>query len=129
MLKAKELYEISQRRIPEIVDEIMCGVKEHIIERCEEEANKGGTFYTIYLKEGNIFVKEKLLEECFELAGFFENNGYKVSIDDGGNDTRILIYFTVSWNGKPEIIGRYGFGKNKHVYDTENGVNDEYFFE
>lgn len=128
MLNAKQLYEISQQRIPELVDEIMKGVKEHIIEQCKREANRGATYYTIYLKEGNRFIRNKLVEECLELAGFFEReeNGFKVSIDDGGSDTRVIFYFTVSWNGKPHIVGSYGFGKNEHVYDTDNGFNDDY---
>ena len=38
---AEELYKITLDRRPEIVERILVGVREHIIERCEEEANKG----------------------------------------------------------------------------------------
>lgn len=46
---ATELYEISKTKVPEIVADILKGVREHIIQRCEEEANKGATYYSIYL--------------------------------------------------------------------------------
>ena len=46
---AEELYKITLDRRPEIVERILVGVREHIIERCEEEANRGNTQYTIYL--------------------------------------------------------------------------------
>lgn len=55
MKTAQELYEISKRRTPEIVAKILYGAKEHIIQRCEEEADKGSTNYTIYLNQGLIF--------------------------------------------------------------------------
>ena len=42
MKTAEELYEISKNKAPEIVAEILSGVKEKIILRCEEEAHKGG---------------------------------------------------------------------------------------
>ena len=130
MKTAEELYEISQRRIPEMVDEIMNGVKEHISERCEEEAYKGCTYYTCYLKNGNGFVRRMLVDRCMELADYFEEEKhYKVSIEDSGSDTKCSLYFTVSWDGKPKIIGNWGFGKSVHVYDTDNGINDEYFAE
>lgn len=65
---ATELYAISKNKAPEIVAGILDGVKEHIIERCEEEANKGATYYSIYLKKGLYFVKDLLLEECIKVA-------------------------------------------------------------
>lgn len=130
MINAEEMYEISINRIPEIVNEIMDGVKEHIIQRCEQEANKGATYYTFRFKNGNEFVKEKLVSKCLELAKFFEENGYKISIDNGGNGVIISLYFTVSWNNKIKIISnRFGISKNIHVYDSESGVNYEYFRE
>ena len=52
MKTAKELYNITQNSVPRIVNDILCGVKEHIIKRCEEEANRGKGHYTIYLKRG-----------------------------------------------------------------------------
>ena len=82
---AQELYEISKIKAPEIVSDILNGVKEHIIQRCEQEANKGATYYSIYLKKGLSYTKDLLLEECIKLAKEFENNGYKVSIEDNGN--------------------------------------------
>ena len=52
---AQELYEISQTKAPEIVADILEGVREHVIQRCEDEANKGATYYSIYLKKGLFF--------------------------------------------------------------------------
>lgn len=128
MKTAEELYEISQRRIPEMVDEIMDGVKEHISKRCEEEAYKGSTYYTCYLKDGNAFVRRKLVERCLDLSDYFEEEKHcKVSIEDSGSDTTCSLVFTVSWNGKPKILGSWGFGgKNAHIYDTDNGYRDAY---
>lgn len=40
MKTAQELYKISKTKAPEIVDEILKGVKEHVIQKCEEEACK-----------------------------------------------------------------------------------------
>ena len=61
MKTAKELYNITQNSVPRIVNDILCGVKEHIIKRCEEEANRGEGHYTIYLKRGLSVAKKK----CF----------------------------------------------------------------
>ena len=93
---AQELYKISKNKAPEIVAGILDGVREHIIQRCEEEANKGATYYSIYLKKGLSFVKDLLLEECIKIAKEFENNGYKVSIENNGNGYYVdfIMYFS-----------------------------------
>ena len=57
MKTAQELYKIAQTKPSEIVAGILDGVREHIIQRCEQEANKGATYYSIYLKEGKSFIK------------------------------------------------------------------------
>ena len=96
---AEELYKIALDRRPEIVEHILVGVREHIIERCEEEANKGNTQYTIYLQKGNIVVKDLLLTECIKLANEFERSGYNVVIrnyKDVANEYssfRITVYW------------------------------------
>lgn len=96
---AEELYKITLDRRPEIVERILVGVREHIIERCEEEANRGNTQYTIYLQKGNIVVKDLLLTECIKLANEFERSGYNVVIrnyKDVANEYssfRITVYW------------------------------------
>ena len=82
---AQELYEISKNKAPEIVAGILDGVREHIIQRCEEEANEGATYYSIYLKKGLSYTKDLLLEECIKLVKEFENNGYKVEVKEVKN--------------------------------------------
>lgn len=61
MKTATELYEISQTKAPKIVADILDGVKEHAIQRCEEEANKGAAYYSIHLNQGLCFIKNLLL--------------------------------------------------------------------
>lgn len=119
---AQELYEISQTKAPEIVDDILDGVKEHIIQRCEQEANKGATYYSIYLKKGLSFVKDLLLEECIKIAKEFENNGYKVSIEDSGNGYYVDFIMYFSWNDKVVEFGGRSFGHNELLYTTDSGI-------
>lgn len=69
---AQELYKISQTKAPEIVAGILEGVREHIIQRCEEEANEGATYYSIYLKKGLFYTKDLLLEKCIKIAKEFK---------------------------------------------------------
>lgn len=116
MKTANELYEITQKQIPKIVENIMDGVKEHIIQRCEEEALKGATYYEIYLKHGIFFVKDKLLEECIKLAKEFEDNGYKVSIEDDGNGYYVNFIMRFTWHG--EVVRCRDV---EILYDTDNG--------
>lgn len=118
---AQELYEISKNKAPEIVAGILDGVREHIIQRCEEEANKGATYYSIYLKKGLFFTKDLLLEECIKIAKEFEDNGYKVSIGNNGNGCYIHFIMWFSWNDKVvEFDGRSGY--KKLLYTTDNGI-------
>ena len=119
---AQELYEISKNKAPEIVAGILDGVREHIIQRCEEEANKGATYYSIYLKEGLSYTKDLLLEECIKLAKEFENNGYKVSIEDSGNGYYVNFVMRFSWNDKIVKFNDRSFGHNELLYITDNGV-------
>lgn len=124
MKSAKELYEISKEQAPLLVRAVLDGVKEHCITRCEEEANIGSTTYAIYLKQTREFAKELLLEKCIELVKDFEENGYKVSIDDSGNGYYIDFIITFSWDGLIRKKHDKHFGVYKHLYDTENGIVD-----
>ena len=124
MKSAKELYKISKEQAPLLVEGVLDGVKEHSIERCEEEANVGSTSYSIYLKQTRDFAKELLLEKCIELVKDFEDNGYKVSIDDSGNGYYINFIITFSWDGVIRKKYNRHFGACKHLYDTENGIAD-----
>ena len=103
---AEELYKIALDRRPEIVEHILVGVREHIIERCEEEANKGNTQYTIYLTKGNIVVKDLLLIKCLELAREFEEHGYNVVIRNykDADDEYVDFAITISWGNESNDI-------------------------
>ena len=123
---ANELYEISKTQAPILVEEVLDGVKEHCIKKCEEKAiNEGGTYYSIYLKQTYGFVKELLLKKCIELVKEFEENDYKISIDDSGNGYYVNFIITFSWNGAVQGRSRKTFGGNQHLYDTDNGVINE----
>ena len=122
MKTAQELYKISQIKAPEIVAAILEGVREHIIQRCEEEANKGATYYSIYLKKGLSFTKDLLLEECIKIAKEFEDNGYKVSIEDNGNGYYVDFIMRFSWNDKVVEFDGRSFGHNELLYTTDNGI-------
>ena len=119
---AQEIYEISKNKAPEIVAGILDGVREHIIQRCEEEANKGETYYSIYLKKGLPFSKDLLLEECIKLVKEFENNGYKVSIENSGNYYYTNFVMRFSWDDKIVKFNDRSFGHNELLYTTDNGV-------
>ena len=122
MKTAQELYKISQIKAPEIVAAILEGVREHIIQRCEEEANKGATYYSIYLKKGLSYTKDLLLEECIKLVKEFENNGSKVSIEDSGNGYYANFVMRFSWDDKIVKFNDRSFGHNELLYTTDNGV-------
>lgn len=122
MKSASELHEISKKQTPIIVNKVLDGVKEHCIYRCIQEANGGSTYYSIYLKQARRFVREVLLEECIKLVKEFEDNGYKVSIDDSGDGYYIDFIITVSWDGKVKTREKATFHNNKHLYDTDSGV-------
>ena len=122
MKTAQELYKISQIKAPEIVSNILNGVKEHIIQRCEQEANKGATYYSIYLKKGLSYTKDLLLKECIKIAKEFENNGYKVSIEDNGNGYYVDFIMRFSWNDKVVEFDGKSFGHNELLYTTDNGI-------
>ena len=99
---AEELYKITLDRRPEIVERILVGVREHIIERCEEEANKGNMYYKIYLNKGNIVVKDMLLAKCVELVKEFEELGYNVVIRNykDADDKYVDFAITISWGNE-----------------------------
>ena len=121
MKTAQELYKISQTKAPEIVTNILDGVREHIVQRCEQEANEGATCYSIYLNKGLSFIKDLLLEECIKIAKEFEDNGYKVSIENNGNGCYVYFIMWFSWNDKVvEFDGRSGH--KKLLYTTDNGI-------
>lgn len=119
---AQELYKISQIKAPEIVASILDGVREHIIQQCEQEANEGATYYSIYLKKGLFYIKDLLLEECIKIAKEFENNGYKVSIEDNGNGYYVDFIMRFSWNDKVIKFDSRSFGHNELLYTTDNGI-------
>ena len=122
MKTAQELYEISQTKAPEIIADILDGVREHIIQRCEEEANKGATYYSMYLKKGLSYTKDLLLEECIKIVKEFENNGYKVSIEDNGNGYYVDFIMHFSWNDKVVELNSRSFGHKELLYTTDNGI-------
>ena len=119
---AQELYEISKNKAPEIVAAILEGVREHIIQRCEDEANRGATYYSIYLNRGLSFIKDLLLEECIKIAKEFEDNGYKVSIEDSGNGCYVDFIMRFSWNDKVVKFDGKSFGHNELLYTTDNEI-------
>ena len=124
MKTAQELYKISKTKAPEIVAEILKGVKEHVIQKCEEKACKGATYYTIPLADGLGYVKDLLLKECIKIVKEFEKDGYKVSICDSekGKGNYINFYITFSWDGKvysPVDTAEYC------LYDTDQGIKKE----
>lgn len=119
---ANELYEISKSRTPELVAEILDGVRDHIIQRCEEEAYKGATYYSCYLNQGLSFVKDLLLDESIRLAKEFEDKGYKVSIEDHGNGYYVDFVMRLSWDNKLVKFNSGNFGNNKLLYTTDDGL-------
>lgn len=122
MRTAQELYEISKTKAPEIVADILDGIREHITQRCEQEANKGATYYSIYLKKGLSFTKDLLLEECVRIVKEFEGNGYKVSIEDYGNGYYVDFVIHFSWDGKVVEFDGRSFGHKELLYTTDNGI-------
>jgi hypothetical protein len=125
MKSAKKLYEISKEQSSQLVKSVLNGVKERAIERCEEEANKGFTYYSIYLHQTFGFAKELLLNKCIELIKEFENNGYQISIDDSGNGYYINFIITFSWDGNIHKNKDKHFDIYEHLYDTEHGIIQE----
>lgn len=123
MKTAKELYKISKEQAPLLVKNVLDGVKKHCITRCEEEANIGSTSYSIYLKQTRAFAKELLLEKCIELVKDFEDNGFKVSIDDSGNGYYIDFIITFSWDGIVHKKGSCSLYSREHLYDTDKGID------
>lgn len=117
MKTAQELYEFTLEQKPRLVDKVLNGVREHIIDCLERESQKGSTYYPIYLKQEHSFVKDLLLEECIKLSREFEEYGYKVSIDDYGNGYYVNFIITVSWDGK---VKAHETGDG-HLYDTDIG--------
>ena len=122
MKTAQELYKISQTKAPEIVTNILDGVREHIVQRCEQEANEGATCYSIYLNKGLSFIKDLLLEECIKIAKEFEDNGYKVSIEDNGNGYYVDFIMRFSWNDKVVKFDGKSFSHNELLYTTDNEI-------
>lgn len=122
MKSASELYEFTMQQKPKLVEKVLEGVREHIIECLDRDSQRGATYYSIYLNKERAFVKDLLLEECIKLAKEFEDNEYKVSIDDSGNSYYIDFIITVSWDGKVKTREKATFSNNKHLYDTDNGV-------
>ena len=122
MRRAEELYEFTMQQKPKLVEAVLEGVREHIIECLDRDSKRGATNYSIYLKKERAFVKDLLLEECIKLAKDFEENGYKISIDDSGNGYYIDFIVTVSWDSKVKTCEKAIFHNNRHLYDTDNGV-------
>lgn len=122
MKTASELYEFTMQQKPKLVEKVLEGVREHIIECLDRDSERGATYYSIYLKKERVFVKDLLLKKCIKLAKEFEDNEYKVSIDDSGNGYYIAFIITVSWDGKVKTREKATFHKNRHLYDTDNGV-------
>ena len=130
MKTARELHDFTMEQKPQIVASILGGVREVLIKHSERDALRGATYYSIHLKDGYYFIKDLLLEESIKLLKEFEDNGYKVSIDDNGNGYYVNFILTISWNGEVRNSKSY-HGNNslivpdKHLYDTDNGVIGE----
>lgn len=108
-----------------LVEKVLDGVREHIIESCERYAARGATCYSIHLKQDYALIKDLLLEECIKLSKEFQDNGYKVSIDDSGKGYYVNFIITISWNDKVEICEGI-LHNNCHLYDTDNGIINEH---
>ena len=126
---AEELYKIALDRRPEIVERILVGVREHIIEICEEEARKGNMYYKIYLKKGNIVVKDMLLAKCVELAKEFEELGYNVVIRNykDADDKYVDFAIAISWGNESNDTTYKDYDNVEVLYDTKhkNGTKGE----
>lgn len=122
MKTAQELYEFTMQQKPKLVEAVLKGVKEHIIECLDRDSARGATYYSIYLRQERAFVKDLLLEECIKLTKEFEDNGYKISIDDSGNGYYINFIMTVSWDGSVKTRETTTFHNNRHLYDTDKGI-------
>lgn len=107
-----------------MVNNILDGIKEHAIERCEQEARRGNLCYTLRLKQGVYFIKDLLLHECIKMAKEFENNGYYISIRDISRFDSHYINFliTFSWDGDV-VFGK--FEDRRCLYDTKHGVLED----
>lgn len=123
MKTAKELYEFTLAQAPKLVADILDGVHEHMVHRCEQEAAKGSTYYTIYLKKGFSFTKDLLLNECIKMVKDFEDAGYKITIEDSGNGYYVDFEITISWDGKSKKGKNYLLSKPTFLYDTDFGIN------
>ena len=124
---AEELYKIALDRRPEIVERILVGVREHIIERCEEESRKGNMYYKIYLNKGNIIVKDMLLAKCVELAKEFEELGYNVVIRNYKDaDEYVQFAITILWANESNDTYK-DYDNVEVLYDTKhkNGTKGE----
>ena len=52
----------------------------------------------------------------------FEDNGYKVSIEDNGNGYYVDFIMRFSWNDKVVKFDSKSFGHNKLLYTTDNEI-------
>ena len=123
MKKAEDLYEIAKKQTPILVKNIMQNVKQHTEKRCLEEATKGSTYYTMYLRKGTKFIKEELFRAVLEYIREFEKEGYKVSIEDDGNDYFVEFVITFSWNGLVLDCNGSTLEYRTHLYDTDRDGN------
>lgn len=128
MKKATELYEISKKQTPLLVANVMQGLKEHTIKRCEQEAKKGSTYYVMYLNKGTRFIKAALFAEVLKLVREFEKEGYKVSIEDDGNEYFVEYIITFSWNGLVLDCSGRSLDNRTHLYDTDRDGEKTYEF-
>lgn len=119
MKTASELYKFTMEQKTQIVADILDGAREVLINNSERDALRGATSYSLHLKEGYGFTKPLLLEECIKLLKEFEDNEYKVSIDDSGNGYYVKFVLTISWNGE---VRDSRSCTDKHLYDTDNGL-------
>ena len=62
------------------------------------------------------------LEECIKLVKEFEDNGYKVSIEDSGNGYYADFIMRFSWNDRLIEFNGRSFGHNKLLYTTDDGL-------
>ena len=102
MKTAQELYEFTMQQKPKLVEAVLDGVREHIIECLDRDSKRGATNYSIYLKKERAFVKDLLLEECIKLAKEFEEFGYNVVIKNykDADDEYVDFAITILWENE-----------------------------
>lgn len=112
---AKELLDFSKARNNVLVMNALKGLRERIIQACNERATDGCSFCSIDFEYIPLQARDTFLEKCAEILFEFEVLGYKCSIDDISTDkyTSSCI-LTVSWG----IFEQKCLLDGSRLYDT-----------